>query len=159
MPLPALLWSLASGHGVWYPVNLLAGIVVRDMSERSLTDLSGFHPGWLAAGLVIHVTISLGVGALYGVLLARLPPIPGALAWGCLLFPLPWTGVSYGLMGVVNPALQGRVDWPWFIISQFVFGAVAAVIVDRSEKIHIPPAGRGPDRVGDFVVGHGEGQS
>src|SRR5260370_26072523 len=26
MPVPALLWSLLSGHGFWYPVNLLAGI-------------------------------------------------------------------------------------------------------------------------------------
>jgi hypothetical protein len=129
------------------------------MSERSTAELSEFHASWLAAGMVIHVIMSLAVGASYGVLLARLPPIPGSLAWGGLLFPLPWTGVSYGLMGVVNPVLQERVDWPWFIISQFMFGAVTAVIVDRSEKIHIPPAGRGPDRVADFVVGHGEGQS
>jgi hypothetical protein len=106
--------------------------------------------------LAIHAILSLGFGAVYGMLLTKLPPIPGALAWGGLLFPLPWTGVSYGLMGVVNPVLQEQVDWPWFIISQFVFGAVAAVVVDRSEKVHIPPAGRGPDR---SFVGQGEGQS
>jgi hypothetical protein len=159
MPLPAVLWSVTAGHGLWYPVNLLAGIVLPGMRELSTAQLSEFHPSWLVAGLVFHAVMSLGFGALYGVLLARLPPIPGSLAWGGLLFPLPWTGVSYGLMGVVNPVLQERVDWPWFIISQFVFGAVAAVIVDRSEKIHIPPAGRGPDRVADFVVGQGEGQS
>ena len=28
MPVPALLWGLLSGHGLWYPVNLLAGIVL-----------------------------------------------------------------------------------------------------------------------------------
>src|SRR5262249_17768501 len=28
MPLPALLWGLFSGHGLWYPVNLLAGMVL-----------------------------------------------------------------------------------------------------------------------------------
>ena len=32
----------------------------------------------------------------------------------------------------------------------------AAVVVLRSEMIHIPPAGRGPDRVTDFVAGDEE---
>ena len=36
--------------------------------------------------------------------------------------PLLWTAASYSLMGVVNPLLQARVNWPWFIVSQFVFG-------------------------------------
>jgi hypothetical protein len=58
-------------------------------------------------------------------------------------------------MGVVNPALQEKVSWPWFVVSQFVFGVAAAVVVLRSETIHIPPAGRGPDRVADFVAGEG----
>jgi hypothetical protein len=55
-----------------------------------------------------------------------------------------WTGVSFGLMGVVNPVLQQRVDWPWFIVSQFVFGLVASIAVVRSETIRVPPAGPGP---------------
>jgi hypothetical protein len=143
MPLPAILWSLASGHGLWYPVNLLAGMVLPGMGELAPAQLSEFHASWLAAGFTIHAILSLSLGALYGMVLTRLPAIPGSLAWGGLLFPLPWTGLSYGLMGIVNPVLQERVDWPWFIISQFVFGAIAAVVVDRSEKIHIPPAGVG----------------
>ena len=64
--------------------------------------------------------------------------------------PLLWTAMSYGLMGVVNPVLQERVDWPWFIASQFVFGIVAAIVVVRSEQVHIPPAGQGPDRRAEF---------
>jgi hypothetical protein len=144
MPLPALLWSVASGHGVWYPVNLLAGMVMADIGSMPAPELSTFHADWLTVGMLIHIILSLGFGAIYGLLLARLPRISGALAWGGLLFPLLWTGCCYSLMRVVNPVLQDHVDWPWFIISQFVFGAAAAVVVDRSEKIHIPPAGRGP---------------
>ena len=56
------------------------------------------------------------------------------------------SAASYALMGVVNPVLQEKVDWPWFIVSQFIFGLVAAIVVVRSEMVHIPPAGRGPDR-------------
>jgi uncharacterized membrane protein YagU involved in acid resistance len=145
MPLPAILWSAASGHGVWYPVNLLAAMVLPGLTDLPRDQLNAFHGSWLAVGLAIHAILSLGFGALYGVLLTRLPSISGSLAWGGLLFPLPWTGLSYGLMGVVNPVLQERVDWPWFIISQFVFGAVAAAVVDRSEKISIPPAGVGEE--------------
>ena len=59
--------------------------------------------------------------------------------------PLVWTGVSYGLMGVVNPLLQEAVDWPWFIVSQFVYGITAAIVVVRTEEIPVPPAGRGSD--------------
>ena len=40
--------------------------------------------------------------------------------------------------------LQKGVDWPWFIVSQFVFGVAAALVVLRSEQIPIPPAGPGP---------------
>jgi hypothetical protein len=49
-------------------------------------------------------------------------------------------------MGIVNPVLQERVDWPWFVASQFVFGIVAAIVIVRSEEVYIPPAGKGPDR-------------
>ena len=80
--------------------------------------------------------------------------MPGPLAWGGLLLPLLWTAVSYGLMGVVNPLLQQRVDWPWFIVSQFVFGVVAAIVVVRSEMVYIPPAGPGRTP-GEFVAGSG----
>ena len=69
------------------------------------------------------------------------------------MLPLLWTAASYGLMGVVNPVLQERVDWPWFIVSQFVFGIAAAIVVVRSEMVHIPPAGAGPDSFTEFAEG------
>jgi hypothetical protein len=62
-------------------------------------------------------------------------------------------------MGVANPVLQEQVNWPWFVVSQFVFGVAAAVVVLRSEMVHIPPAGRGPDRLADFMAGEAGGRS
>jgi hypothetical protein len=58
--------------------------------------------------------------------------------------PILWTAASYSLMGVVNPLLQVRVNWPWFVVSQFVFGIVAAIVIVRSEQILVPPAGAAP---------------
>ena len=67
--------------------------------------------------------------------------------------PLLWTGISYGLMGVVNPALQRVVEWPWFIASQFVFGVVASIVVVRSVEVRVPPAGRGPEPRQEYLTG------
>jgi hypothetical protein len=159
MALPAVLWAAASGHGFWYPVNLLAGMVLPGPGKLEGAELGSFHADWFLAAGAVHAVLSIGFGILFALAAPRLPPMPGPVAWGGLVLPLVWTGVTYGLMGVVNPVLQERVDWAWFIVSQFVFGVVAAVVVFRSELVHIPPAGRGPDRVADFVAGEGGGQS
>jgi hypothetical protein len=67
------------------------------------------------------------------------------MVWGGLIMPLLWTASSYALMGVVNPALQTYIEWPWFIASQFVFGVVASMVVVRSEMVYTEPAGAGPE--------------
>jgi hypothetical protein len=156
MAVPAVLWAVASGHGFWYPINLVAGVVLPDPGNADVADLGRFHAEWFPAAAAIHAVLSIGFGVLFALVSRQLPPMPGPVAWGGLVLPLIWTAVSYALMGVVNPVLQDRVNWPWFIVSQFVFGVTAAVMVLRSEKIHIPPAGRGPDQVVGFVAG-GEG--
>jgi hypothetical protein len=141
MPGPAVIWSLATGHGLWYPANLLAGMVLQGMGHLTTEQLMQFNAEWLTAAVIIHVVMSLVLGLAYGILLPRLPPIPGPFIWGAVLMPLLWTAASYGLMGVVNPALQDRVNWPWFVVSQFVFGIVSAIAIIRSEEIIVPPAG------------------
>jgi hypothetical protein len=159
MAVPALLWAAASGHGLWYPVNLLAGMMLPGPGTLKAADLGSFHAEWFLPAAALHVVLSSCFGLLFALLIPKLPPIPGPIAWGGLVLPLAWTGTSYGLMGVVNPLLQQRVDWPWFVVSQFVFGVAVAWVVLRSELVHIPPAGRGPDRVADFVTGDGGGRS
>ena len=47
MPVPAVLWSLASGHGLWYPANLLAGMVRHGMDHLPIEQLMQFNADWL----------------------------------------------------------------------------------------------------------------
>jgi hypothetical protein len=159
MALPAVLWAAASGHGFWYPINLLAGMVQPGVGNVEAVELGTFHTQWFVTASVMHALLSICFGILFALLIPRLPPMPAPIAWGGLVLPLMWTGTCYGLMGVVNPVLQQRVNWPWFIFSQFVFGVAAAVVVLRSELIYIAPAGRGPDRLSDFVAGEEGGRS
>jgi len=153
MALPAVIWSLLTGRGLWYPVNLLAGLVIRGIDAATPQELMQFHSNWFASALVIHAVISAAFGVIYAFVLPKARPIPAPVAWGGLVLPLLWTAASFGLMGVVNPVLQQRVDWPWFIVSQFVFGITAAIVVVRSEMVYIPPAGAGPDSFAEFKRG------
>ncbi len=143
MAAPAMLWGFASGHGIWYPVNLLAVMILPHEQSYSIAELEQFDGRWFAAACGLHAVFSLTFGLLAGLLLPRLGRIPAPFAWGAMLMPLLWTAASYSMMGIVNPALQQRVDWPWFVVSQFVFGIAAAIVVVRSEEIAIAPAGRG----------------
>jgi hypothetical protein len=143
MALPAVLWAAASGRGFWYPVNLLAGMVLPGPGNLTGAELGSFHADWFLPAAAVHAVLSMAFGVLFALVTPRLPAMPAPIAWGGLVLPLLWTGITYGLMGVVNPELQKGVDWAWFIVSQFVFGVAAAVVVHRSEMVHIPPAGHG----------------
>lgn len=142
MPVPAILWSLATSHGLWYPVNVLSSMAPLS-GAPTLETLEQFHADWFLIAVAVHAVLCISFGLAFAWVLPHVPSIPGPLAWGGLVLPLLWTGMSYGLMGVVNPVLQQRVEWPWFVVSQFVFGIAAAIVVVRSEQVHVPPAGTG----------------
>jgi hypothetical protein len=56
---------------------------------------------------------------------------------------LLWTAASYAFMGVINPILREYVDWPWFILSQFVYGIVTSIVIALSQKVPVPEGGTG----------------
>jgi hypothetical protein len=97
---------------------------------------------WVLIAILIHATMSVGLGLLYGVLLPMLPGRP--MFWGGIVAPLLWTGAIHGFMGILNPALSNAVDWPSFFVAQFVYGIVVGWVVVRSEKVYSEPAGSGP---------------
>jgi len=41
----------------------------------------------------------------------------------------------HSFIGLINPVLNQRVDWLWFVVSQLGFGIVAGFVVSRRERI------------------------
>jgi hypothetical protein len=137
MALIAILWGAISGHGIWYPINLLAGTLLPGLNQMPVGDLEKFNFGYLMLAIVIHAAASVAAGLLYGVLLPMLPRWP--ILFGGIIGPTLWTGVCYGFMGVLNPTLDEKVDWPWFIVSQFAFGLTVGFWVLHTEKVPVEP--------------------
>ncbi|MEO8350625.1 MAG: hypothetical protein ABI680_02770, partial [Chthoniobacteraceae bacterium] len=144
MIVPALIYGLIFHHSLWYPVNLLAAAGSATISAMSYDQLRAFSFLGLVLGTIIHVAGSLLVGLLYGIALPMYPRRP--ILVGGILAPLFWSGLLHSAMGIINPTLQARVDWWWFILAQIVFGVVCGIVVSKRERIftlqHVPFAER-----------------
>ncbi len=117
----------------WYPINLLSAAALPSLASASVEHLKEFSLAGLAVGIGIHGALSMLVGVLYAAILPMLPE--RSVLWGGIAGPLIWTGLVWASLGVVNPALQERVSWPWFVVSQVAFGITAGVVVARAEKV------------------------
>jgi len=133
MAVPALAYGLIAQRSLWYPINLLAAMALPAMARASLAELRAFSLTALVLGVVVHGVVSALVGLLYAVILPMLPR--RHMLWGGLIAPLLWTGLLWAVLGVVNPTLATRVDWPWFVISQIAFGLAAGVVVARAQPL------------------------
>ncbi len=142
MAVLAALYGLLFHGSVWYPINVLAAGTMASLAEAAPAELARFHPVALGVATVVHAATSLLVGLLYAVLLPMVPRRPVLFAG--LVAPLLWTGLIWASLRVVNPTLNARIDWPWFVASQIAFGVAAGLVVARREKVatlqHVPLA-------------------
>jgi hypothetical protein len=46
-----------------------------------------------------------------------------------------WSGLLHSVLDVINPVMNQRIDWLWFVISQIAFGIVAGIVVSHQERI------------------------
>ncbi|MBU6282754.1 hypothetical protein KGQ64_10975 [bacterium] len=133
MALVAAAIGVATHGSPWYPINLLAATVMPSLSGAGTATLEAFDPTAFGLASVIHLLASLLVGALYGLILPLVPR--HHVLVGGLVAPLFWTGLLWAVLGVLNPALNGRIEWPWFVLSQVAFGLAVGWFVSRREKI------------------------
>ena len=133
MAVCAAIYGIAVQRSVWYPLNLLAAIAMPRMAEADLTTLRAFDGLAVVIGIVAHGVTSVLVGALYAAILPLLPR--RHLLWGGLLAPLLWSGLLWATLGVINPALNARIAWPWFVASQIAFGITAGYVVASATPV------------------------
>ncbi len=127
------LYGLVAQHSIWYPVNLLAGVVIPGMGNESLEQLRHFQPLAFFAALIGHIIISILVGIVYAVILPMFPKY--APFWAGILMPLFWSGLVATTLNVINPAMNQRISWPWFVVAQLGFGLVGGFFIARSTSI------------------------
>ena len=81
---------------------------------------------------------------------------------GGFVAPLLWSFLIYGGLAVINPVMNQRIDWLWFVLSQIGFGIVAGLVVARQERIRtrqvVPLAVRMGIEAPGLMEEHREGQ-
>jgi ABC-type microcin C transport system permease subunit YejE len=131
MAVLAMLYGIVSGHGVWYPVNLLsAGFFP---ARITVEQIAVFHWDALIIATILHLVCSLLVGLLYGATLPMFPRHPMLL--GGVIAPVLWSGLIHSILEVLNPVLNQRINWLWFVASQIGFGVVAGMVVSRQVRV------------------------
>jgi hypothetical protein len=133
MAVMACIYGLIAHHSIWFPVNLLAGVVMPSIGAESAEQLSVFDGAAFAAALVGHIGLSVLVGVLYAVTLPMFPK--WAFFWAGILMPLIWSGLVATLLNLINPALNSLISWPWYVACQLGFGLVCGYVIARSERI------------------------
>jgi hypothetical protein len=134
MAMLAILYGIIKHHSIWYPVNLLAAVGSARISAMSHEQLLAFDGTGLLLATIIHLTGSALVGLLYGISLPMWPRRP--ILFGGILAPVFWTGLLRAGMEIIDPALEARIDWLWFVVCQLAFGLVAGFVVARRTRIY-----------------------
>jgi hypothetical protein len=131
MAILAVLYGFISGHGMWYPINLLsAGLFP---ARTTIPQIAAFHWDALIIATMLHLICSVLVGLLYGAALPMFPRRPILL--GGVIAPILWSGLIHSILDALDPVLNQRIDWLWFVISQIGFGIVAGIVVSRQERV------------------------
>jgi len=131
----ACLYGVLKQGSLWYPINLLAATAYSQTMKLGPDTLKAFHLDSFLLAVLIHLVTSVLVGLLYGAMLPMIPRHPIFL--GGIVAPVLWSGLLRSMLDLINPLLSQRVDWWWFIASQFAFGIVAGLVVVRQQRIPV----------------------
>ena len=134
MAIVACVYGVIAYHSIWYPINLLAAVAMPSLARADLAQLTAFNGTGFVIALISHGLISILVGLLFAVLLPMLPSRRAAF-WSSLMSPLLWSALIWATLRLINPALNARIDWIWFIASQIAFGMTTGYVVHHSKMV------------------------
>ncbi|HEX6719318.1 MAG TPA: hypothetical protein VF088_19585 [Pyrinomonadaceae bacterium] len=147
MAIIACLYGLIAYRSIWYPINLLAAVALPSLAAAGPATLKTFSSIGFIMALIVHGIISSLVGLLYAAILPMMPSRFTAF-WGSFLAPVLWTALIASTLKLINPALNSRIDWFWFIASQIAFGLITGYIVAHSKMVETSQPGPLPVRAG-----------
>jgi len=134
MAIVACVYGVIAYHSIWYPINLLAAAAVPSLAQADLAQLTAFNSAGFIVALISHGLFSILVGLLFAVLLPMLPTRRAAF-WSSFISPLMWSALIWATLRLINPALNTRIDWIWFIASQIAFGLTTGYVVHHSKMV------------------------
>jgi hypothetical protein len=134
MAMVACLYGFIAHGSIWYPINLMAAVALPSLARADLTQLREFDGTALIIAFFSHAAISSLVGLLFAVLLPMLPSRRAAF-WGSFFTPIIWSALVWATLGLINPTLNARIDWLWFVASQIAFGMVTGYLVHHSKVV------------------------
>ena len=134
MAIVACAYGVITHRSIWYPINLLAAAAMPSLAQADLAQLTAFNGTGFIVALISHGILSILVGLLFAVLLPMLPS-RRADFWGSLISPLLWSALIWATLRLINPALNARIDWIWFVASQIAFGMTTGYVVHRSKMV------------------------
>ncbi len=133
MAIPALAYGWLSGHGIWYPINLVAATVLRELQVLTPEQLTAFNLSALAVGLALHLVVASALGLLFAILLPTLPGRP--IIWAVIIGPLLWFSATLIVLPQINPVMSQLLDWPSFGLANIVYGLVMGTWVMRTPMV------------------------
>ncbi|HET6977343.1 MAG TPA: hypothetical protein VFI24_13525 [Pyrinomonadaceae bacterium] len=139
MAIIACLYGLITQGSIWYPVNLLAAAALPSLTNAGPEVLSTFQTSGFIVALIIHLVVSLFVGLLFAAILPMMPSRFTAF-WGSFLAPVLWTALIASTLDLINPALNAKIAWGWFIASQVAYGLITGYIVAHSKSVETSQA-------------------
>jgi hypothetical protein len=127
MAVVAALLSASLGQDIWHEPKRIAVIVY----GPSALAASGFDPGPVLVGTLIHLLVSALLGAIFGIVTRRWlhltsdfgTPVMAGLVYGLLI----WMVAYFVALPLLNPSLL-EVYTPAFIIQHVAYGVVLGLV-------------------------------
>ncbi|MFB6350420.1 MAG: hypothetical protein ABEN55_05665 [Bradymonadaceae bacterium] len=145
MALAAMIRAAIIGAGFWLPMQNVAAVWYG--VGAYLAD-----GGSVFVGLVTHLAISAGWGALYGVFVDRETSIGASMGMGLLYGASVWLLMTYIALPLFNSTMAARVEiqpfWFWFGI-HLLFGGTIGILTPafaRARAGEEAPERAGPGR-------------
>jgi hypothetical protein len=136
MALLMAAWGVATGNGVWYPVNLIAATFIPSLQSVASADVATLAQFSLA-GAVVGSALHFGLAALVGLLfVALLPTLPGSPAlWSAVVGPILWFIAEVLALPLVNPLMATLTAPASLFISNVVYSLILGIWVSRAKKV------------------------